>query len=80
MNLILAIVLIWLSFSGGILFGAIFRRRPRYNGVINVTATEDKIIYSLELNHPAEDLENMSEARFEIRPLVGPHSQDNHGL
>jgi hypothetical protein len=80
MNLILAIILIWLSFSFGILFGAIFRRRPRYNGVINVTATEDKIIYSLELNHPAEDLQDMHDARFEIKPLVGPHSQGNHGL
>lgn len=72
MNLILAIVLIWLSLSFGILLGAIFRRRPKYNGVINITVTEDKTLYSLELNHPVEDLQDMDQAVFEIKPLVNP--------
>lgn len=72
MNLILAIVLIWLSFSFGILFGAIFRRKRRYNGVINITVTEDKTLYSLELNHPVEDLQDMNSALFEIKPLGNP--------
>lgn len=76
MNLILALVLIWLSFSLGIFFcmgWARFKRhKQEYNGVINITVTEDKTLYSLELNHPVEDLQDMDQALFKIKPLVDP--------
>lgn len=76
MNLILAIVLIWLSFSLGVWFcmawARLKSRKHEYNGVINITVTEDKTLYSLELNHPVEDLQDMDQAVFKIKPLVDP--------
>jgi hypothetical protein len=67
MNLILAIALIWLALSLGILIGALFRRRHKYNGIINVIRTPDKTTYSIELNHPTEVLETVKEAIFKIQ-------------
>lgn len=67
MNLILAIALIWLALSLGILIGALFRRRYKYNGVINIFKTPDKTIYQIELNHPTEVLETVKEVRLQIK-------------
>jgi|SoimicMinimDraft_3_1059731.scaffolds.fasta_scaffold30536_2 hypothetical protein len=76
MNLILAIVLIWVAFSLGVFFcmgwAIMKKRKEEYNGVINITVTEDKTLYSLELNHPVEDLQDMDQAIFKIKPLVDP--------
>lgn len=84
MNLILAVVLIWISFSLGVIFGFGFcrmRRRDKFIGVINVIKTEDKIIYSLELDRPAEDLEDLEDVWFRVKlPEIGDVSQENHGL
>lgn len=67
----LEIVLICLAFCLGVVCGTctmlFLKGVPRYSGVINVTKTENKITYSLELDHDPEDLENMKVARFKIR-------------
>ena len=67
MNLILAIALIWLALSLGILIGVVFKRRRKYNGIINVIKTPDKTTYSIELNHPTEVLQTVKEATFKIK-------------
>lgn len=67
MNLILAIALMGLALSLGILIGAVFKRRHKYNGVINVIRTPDKTTYSIELNHPTEVLQTVKEATFKIQ-------------
>jgi len=84
MNIILALVLIWISFSLGILFGgglANMRRKAKYSGVINIVVTEDKAIYRLELDHPAEELDDRDEVWFKVKsPQGGAQSQGNHPL
>jgi hypothetical protein len=41
--------------------------RASYNGVINVTRTDDKLIYSLELDDDPENLEFMDEVTFRVK-------------
>jgi hypothetical protein len=67
MNLILAIALMWVALSLGILIGAFLKRRYKYNGIINVIRTPDKTTYSIELNHPTEVLQTIKEATFKIQ-------------
>lgn len=40
----------------------------RFSGVINAIKTDDKTVYSLELNHAPELLEQKKEATFKINP------------
>lgn len=48
----------------------------RFSGVINTIKTDDKTLYSLELNHDPKLLEQKKEATFKIQPpLVDPPSR-----
>jgi hypothetical protein len=40
----------------------------RFSGVINTIKTDDKTVYSLEMNHAPELLEQKKEATFKINP------------
>lgn len=77
-------ILIWVAFSVGFVLGAGFarmRRRDKFVGIINVIKTEDKVIYSLELDRPAEDLDALEDVWFTVKsPVVGDLSQENHGI
>jgi len=42
-----------------------------YSGTIHVKKTEDKIIYSLELEHDPEELETKKEVVFKVHPHEG---------
>lgn len=50
--------------AGGILY---IRNKHGYFGVINVTKTEDKVIFSLELEDAPEELETMKEVWFKVK-------------
>lgn len=39
---------------------------PQYSGALNVTETPDKLVYSLELNHPPEELKNQKEVLLKV--------------
>ena len=83
MSTALALFLIWLALSVGFILGAGWvqsRRRSKFIGIINVTLMEDKMIYSLELDRPAEDLEHMEDVWFRVKSPVVGDSQGNHGL
>jgi hypothetical protein len=47
----------------------------KYSGEINVTKTPDKTLYSLDLAHAPEVLEEKKEAIFKVNPTVEPPSQ-----
>lgn len=38
----------------------------KYSGSINMSETPEKVVYSLDLNHPVEELENKKEAIFKV--------------
>ena len=82
----LEILLFFLVFSFGTLCGYICRvflvRKMGYSGVILISQTEDKKIFSLELNSDPDDLEDQDEVIFKVstHPSVEEVSQENHGL
>jgi hypothetical protein len=74
------IVFICVAFCLGVLVGTIvvlFLKNRLYSGTINVMKSDDKIIYSLELEHDPEELEHKQDVRFKVNkhPSVEGPSQ-----
>jgi hypothetical protein len=62
-------VFICVAFCLGVLVGTIvvlFLKNRMYSGTINVMKTDDKIIYSLELEHDPEELEHKQDVTFKV--------------
>lgn len=64
---ILAIIIFWLGVIIGFVLHMLMRRLHNYDGVINITRTENKLIYSLILDENPENLEFMDEVIFRVK-------------
>ena len=73
---VLGLVIFYLGFVFGWAGRRFMRHRSPFDGVINVTETEDKLVYSLELNKDAGRLKEMKEVIFEVKvlPTIGDNS------
>jgi len=63
------IVFICIAFCLGVLVGTIvvlFLKNRMYSGTINVMKTDDKIVYSLELEHDPEELQHKQDVKFKV--------------
>ena len=74
------IVFICVAFCLGVLVGTIvvlFLKNRMYTGTINVMKSDDKIIYSLELDKSPEDIEHKKDVVFKVNkhPSVEGPSQ-----
>ena len=66
---VLGILFVIVAFLGLVLLVSSMRYKnsdARFSGSINVSETEAKILYSLELNHDPEELKEKDEAVFRV--------------
>lgn len=64
--IILLVVIFFLGLILGFVIHMLARRLHNYDGIINVTRTDEKLIYSLELHEDPEALEFMDEVIFKV--------------